>query len=100
MIAQIEDPKQNLFKLDQSCDYLRLAQYGSRAIRTVLNSILKKMPELLEEAFGVIYKLGTDLIDFDIKRKFFTQKISLLKNQDHSIKLKIRREQFFNDSFA
>lgn len=48
-----------------------------------MNLILRKKPELLEDSFETIFRLGTDLVDFDIKRKKFINKLSKLKNSDH-----------------
>ena len=70
-----------------------------RKNKKVLNYMMTKIPRLADSSLKIIIKKAPKIISFDLKRKYFNQKIKDLKI-NHTLRLKIRRSNLFTDSFT
>lgn len=69
--------------------------------RRVINSLIKQTPILLHHNFKSLIKLTSSCINFENKRLYLRKKLKYLKSGARSepIKLNIRREKVFTDSY-
>ena len=70
-----------------------------RKNKKVLNYMMTKIPRLADSSLKIIIKKAPKIITFDLKRKYFNQKITEQKI-NHTLRLKIRRSNLFTDSFT
>ena len=68
--------------------------------RRPINAMVKSRPSLLNKAFAPLVSHCSHLLDFDNKRTFFRTKLRNDRQTAPPIKLNVRRDDVFRDSYA
>ena len=68
--------------------------------RRPINSMIKSRPGLLNKAFAPLVEHCPHLLDFDNKRAFFKAKLKSEQGVAPAIKISVRRDDVFRDSYS
>jgi E3 ubiquitin-protein ligase HUWE1 len=74
-------------------------QHASKNNRSILNYLLGQTSKVSQSPLSVLIRHASRIVNFDIKRKYFSQSLQLSKS-GYMLRLVVRRSNLFQDSYT
>ncbi|KAL6938672.1 hypothetical protein ACO0OL_001220 [Hanseniaspora opuntiae] len=94
------DCKINLLFSENKINFSKIGKQFIFEHKTLLNSMIRTSPKLMNGPFSILLTLDSSAVDFDNKRFFFKTKLKQMKRFDNSsVDFTVNRSSIFSDSF-